>query len=164
MNLSRLYVDARVFERDVAKLRRGQRTEVTVSALPGITLEGSVTFIGQKIDPSTRTLTLRTALDNPDGNLKIGMFSKVRVFTGEENPVLSIPMAALLEENGDSYVFVPHADGFLLTPVQVGHHDENHVEIIEGLADGEQVVVDGAYGLFSMIKQSTGKAGHTHSH
>jgi len=164
MDLGRLYVDAQVFERDVARLRKGQRTEVTVSALSGSVFNGEVIHISQQIDPDTRTLAVRTAIDNPGETLKVGMFATVRIFTGQEAPALSVPAAAVIEDHGESFVFVPEGEGYRLTPVQTGFQDETLVEITGGIVEGQDIVVKGSYGLYATLKQASGSAAHTHAH
>jgi cobalt-zinc-cadmium efflux system membrane fusion protein len=164
MDLSTLFVEAQVFERDVARLCEGQRTEVTVNARPGTIIEGEVIHISQQIDPDTRTLAVRTAVDNPGEELKVGMFVTVRIFTGRETPVICVPASALVEDGGGhGYVFVPHGDGYQLTAVEIGYQDEEQVEITAGLSAGQPVVVEGSYGLYATLKQASGTAGRTHS-
>ncbi len=162
MDLSRLFVEAQVFERDVALLDEGQRTEVSVNALPGTAIQGEVIHISRQIDPETRTLAVRTAIDNPGDELKVGMFVTVRIFTGQDTPVLCVPAEAIIEDGGRGYVFVPRDAGYQLTPVETGYQDEAHVEITAGISEGQTVVVNGSYGLFATLKQSSGSAAHVH--
>jgi len=155
MDLRRLYVDAQLYERDIARVKKGQRTEVTVSALPDMRFEGSVVYIGQTIDPSTRTLMVRTLIDNPRGELRIGMFARVKIFTGNGKTALCVPLDSVLEEQGESFVFVPAGDSYRLVAVKTGARDGHWVEIIGGLAEGDVVVAKGSYGLYSMLRQSS---------
>jgi cobalt-zinc-cadmium efflux system membrane fusion protein len=157
MDLRRLYVDAQIYEQDIGRVSLGRRTETTVNAVPGRRLEGTVVYIGQKIDEATRTLALRTEIENPGGALKAGMFARVKIFAGNDGPILCIPARAILEEKGKSFVFVPDGDAYRLVPVTVGVGDGLWIEIREGLNEGDQVVTDGNYGLYSMLKQSSGR-------
>jgi len=163
MDLGRMFVDAQVFERDVAGLQRGQRIEVSVNALPGRTFDGELIHVSQRIDPETRTLAVRTALANPDGTLKVGMYATVRIFTGTDEPVLCVPAAAVIEDGGESWVFVPDGDGYSLVPVSTGAGDGELVQITAGLDEGQAVVTTGSYGLYASLRQGSGPA-QTHTH
>lgn len=158
MDLGRLFVDAQVFERDAARLRRGQRIEIAVNALPGRTFAGELIHVSQRIDPETRTLSVRTALDNPEGTLKVGMYATVRIFTGTDEPLLCVPAAAVIEDGGESWVFVPDGDGYRLVPVTTGARDGELVQVVDGLDEGQTVVTTGSYGLYASLRQGSGPA------
>lgn len=158
MDLHRLFADAQIYERDICKLRIGQKTEITVNALPGRIFTGEVIYIGQRIDPETRTLAVRTAIENPKEELKEGMFARVKIFTGSNGMVLCVPIGAVLEDRGQSFVFVSNGDAFRLVDVSTGSRDDAWVQIEGGIVEGDQVVVSGNYGLYSKFKQAGAKA------
>ena len=155
IDLRRLNVDGQLYEHDIRLVSKGQKTTISVSALPGTAYYGSVTFVGQTIDPETRTLMVRTTIDNPNGVLRTGMFARVKILTGSAAPVLCVPQAAIIEESGESFVFVPDGESYQMVPVTTGCRDAQWVEIVEGLSEGDDVVVGGSYGLYSMYKQGS---------
>ena len=159
MDLRRLNVDAQLYERDINLVSKGQKTEISVNALPGLTHEGSVIFVGQTLDPETRTLLVRTAIDNPNGALRTGMFARVKIITGSDKPVLCVPQAAVLEDRGESFIFIPDGDSYKMIQVTTGCRDADWVEIADGLSEGDEVVVGGSYGLYSMYKQGSVQTG-----
>ena len=75
--------------------------------------------------------------------------------TGSDSPVLCVPQEAVIEERGRCFVFVPVGEAYRMVPVGTGGRDAAWVEIVEGLADGDEVVVGGSYGLYSMFKQGS---------
>jgi cobalt-zinc-cadmium efflux system membrane fusion protein len=159
MDLRRLYVDAEIYERDISRVRRDQPTEIAAISLPEKIVSGKVILVEDIVDPETRTIKVRTEIDNVDGSFKVGMFAHVKIFTGSGGSVLCTPSEAVLEENGFCFVFVPHNGDFKLVPVVTGSRDGAYVEIVEGLSEGEKVVVGGNYGLYTILRQSTQAGG-----
>jgi cobalt-zinc-cadmium efflux system membrane fusion protein len=148
----------RIFEKDLSALRLGAATEVRLNAYPDRAFDGRVEYVGQQIDPTARTLTARVVLRNQDGLLRIGLFGVARVAKGTTagEPRLVVPRTALVEVAGKSVVFVKQPDGdFELHDVTVGDSAPGKVEIVSGLRDGEEVVVDGAFTLKSAVLRSS---------
>ena len=153
-DLSRVWFLGRIFEKDLATLKVGAPAEVALNAFPDRHFEGSVEYIGQQIDPAARTLTARIGLDNPEGLLRIGLFGTVRVSKGGATgePRLVVPRTAVIDVAGKAVVFVRQPDGdFELHEVVTGDAALGRVEIVSGLRDGENVVVEGAFTLKSAI-------------
>lgn len=149
----------RLFEKDLGRVKLGARAEVQVNAYPKETFEGSIEYITQKIDPVARTVTARIRLANRDQLLRIGLFGSARVGTGEAvgRPArVVVPHTAVVEIAGKSVVFVRQADDdYELHEVVLGESALGKTEIINGLREGEQVVVDGAFTLKSVALKST---------
>ena len=106
-----------------------------------------------------RTVTARIKITNRGDLLRIGLFGTARVSTGEASarpPVLVIPRSAIIDVGGKPVCFVRHADGdFELHEVVIGEASVGKVEIVSGLREGEEVVVEGAFTLKSMVLKST---------
>ncbi len=156
-----LCVDAEVYERDLAKLRVGQEVSVSVPAYPGEVFTGRISYIGDVVKPETRTITVRSEIDNRDQRLKDGMFADVRLFQEAESPVLALPERAVLDDGEGKLVFVKTESGYRPQPVQVGVRHAAYVEVVEGLAEGDEVVLDGNFQLKSKLLEET-LEGHGH--
>lgn len=115
----------------------------TTSGLPGRSFEGRVATIGSRIDPVTRSIGVRAELPNPDGELKPGMFMTVKL-TGPERAALTVPEAAIVPEQGRTFVFVVDDGVASRREVTVGRRQPGLAEIATGLREGERVIVAGS--------------------
>jgi cobalt-zinc-cadmium efflux system membrane fusion protein len=124
----------------------------------GAEFRGRLFFLGTTMDDKTRTIEGRIEVANPDGRLKAGMFVEASLRTDEDRTALVVPEGAIQEVQSRPAVFVRTAPGtFVLRPVEVGEHLDSSVEITNGLAAGDQVVVAGAFLLKSeLLKKSLG--------
>jgi len=145
IDISRVWIDANVFEKDLERVKRGQEVRVSVPAFPGVTFTGSVILVSSVVDPETRTIKVRTEVPNPDGRLKPDMFANVEIVTDAHRTAISIPQSAVLDDNGASVVFVADGNGYSRRPVKVGIRSDDRVEIVDGLVAGDMVVVKGNY-------------------
>jgi membrane fusion protein, heavy metal efflux system len=161
MDPSVLWVDAEVFERDIAQLHRGQEVTISVPAYPGEIFRGRVSYIGDTVKEETRTIAVRSEVPNGDQRLKAGMFASIVFALREERPVLSLPERALLDEHGELFVFVRAGDEFIPRAVQVGVRHDGFCEIAYGIDEGEEVVVKGNFQLKSKLAGEDLK-GHVH--
>lgn len=135
-------LDFTVPETSLFVLRRGLPVTAVAAGLPNRTFNGTVTNIDSRVDPVTRSVTVRAELDNPDGLLRQGMFMTVTL-QGEREPTLVVPEESLVPERGHAYVFVVHDNVVERREVRTGKRRPGYVEIVEGLAEHERVVVDG---------------------
>jgi len=152
MDLSRVWIDANVFEKDLQQVRPGQEVKLTVPAFPGSTFSGKVILINSVVDPDTRTVKVRTEVANPDGRLKPDMFANVQIVTALNRTAISIPQSAVLNDEGKTVVFIADGNGYKKRQVQAGIQNNDRVEIIDGLAAGDKVVVKGNYLLLQQSK------------
>jgi cobalt-zinc-cadmium efflux system membrane fusion protein len=152
IDLSRVWIDANVFEKDLQQVRPGQEVRLTVPAFPGVTFSGRVILINSVVDPDTRTVKVRTEVVNPDGRLKPDMFANVQIVTALNRTAISIPQSAILNDEGKTVVFVADGNDFKKRQVQAGIQNNDRVEIVDGLAAGDKVVVKGNYLLLQQSK------------
>ena len=153
IDLSQVWVDANVFEKDLQRVRTGQEVKLTVPAFPQTTFSGRVIFVDSVVDPDTRTVKVRTEVANPDGRLKPDMFANVQIVTDVNRAAISVPQSAVLNDEGKTIVFVADGNTFDKRQVQAGIQDNDRVEIIDGLKAGDKVVVKGNYLLLENSKQ-----------
>ena len=145
IDLSSVWIDANVFEKDLARVRRGQEVRVTVPAFPGVAFSGRVILISSTVNPDTRTVPVRTEVPNPDGRLKPDMFANVEIITDVRRAAFSLPLSAVLDDGGQKIVFVQTDKGYEKHIVATGIQSNDRVEILDGLQAGDKVVVKGNY-------------------
>lgn len=153
INLARVWVDADVFEKDLAQVQLNQLVKVTVFAYPGEVFSGKVIFISPLVDPETRTVKVRTEVPNPGGKLKLGMFADIHIQTRQNRSTLVVPQTAVLEDQGKDVVFVAANGGYEKREVVRGILSGDRLEILQGLASGDKVVVKGNYLLLEESKR-----------
>ncbi len=158
-DLSEMWFLARLFEKDLEIVRVGAPVDVQLNAYANARFSGSVTLIGQQIDPVARTVTARIPLKNRDGLLRLGLFGSALVgVAGEDGaePRLVIPRNAVTEIAGKQVVFVLQPDGdYEVHPVVLGTSAPGLVEVVSGLREGEQVVSEGVFTLKSLVLKSS---------
>ena len=152
IDISRVWIDANVFEKDLERVKRGQEVKVAVPAFPGSSFSGRVILVSSVVDPETRSVKVRTEVPNPDGRLKPDMFANVQIITDLHRTAISIPQSAVLNDGGKTVVFISEGNGYKKRVVTTGLQGNDRVEIIEGLIDGDKVVVKGNYLLLQQSK------------
>jgi RND family efflux transporter MFP subunit len=152
IDISRVWIDANVFEKDLERVRNGQQVKLTVPAFPGTTFSGRVILISTVVDPDTRSVKVRTEVPNSDGRLKPDMFANVQIVTDMNRSAISIPQSAVLDDGGKSVVFVAENGGYKKRVVTAGIKGNDRVEIIDGLGAGDKVVTKGNYLLLQQGK------------
>lgn len=147
-DLSKLWAVAQVPEEQSGMALTGQAVQVEVPALDGQRIMGKVIFVGQTVNPQTRTVLVRVALDNPTGQLKPEMLATMLI-DGKPKDTLVVPAGAVVREDNTDYVFIASEDGnrFRQVKVQLGPESRGVRPVLNGLASGAQVVVDGAFHL-----------------
>ncbi len=164
-DLSTVWVLADVPEKDIGFVQyRGDDSglvEVQVSAYPGQFFRGKVVYRGDVLDAATRTMRVRVEVSNSDGRLKPEMYATVRVVSKPEPDAITIPKAAVQQDHGESIVFVRvNEQEFGRRIVHIAEQNDKHVHVLDGLTEGEEVVVVGAYMLKSeLARQQEGAVG-----
>jgi RND family efflux transporter MFP subunit len=144
MDFSRIKVSVAVSPEDAALIRKGQEVVLRVGALPGRDFRGVVRIVNLTADPLTKKFDIETAFDNPDGLLRPGTFGDIVFEVQTRENALAVPQKAVLE---NSYVFVVENGKSVKKPVTLGIQNTSMVEVLDGLAEGEAVVVEGNFGL-----------------
>jgi membrane fusion protein, heavy metal efflux system len=151
-NLSTVYVQAQVYEKDLGQVRVGQTASITVDSYPGEHFAGNVASISDLIDPQTRTAAVRCQVANPGGRLKLDMLATVQFPTSTKRATLSVPADAVQTVDGKSVVFIRSSPSrFSIRQVETGVTSEGRTEIIRGVRDGEPVVSRGAFAVKSVL-------------
>ena len=131
-----------VAERDLGAVSVGQPVMVRARSYPGRVFEGRVSVIYPQLNKDTRTARIRIELSNPDSALLPDMYVDAEIDTGSPQAVLTVPESAVLDSGSRQAVFVDKGEGrFEPRDVKLGHRGGGYVEIREGIAEGEPVVV-----------------------
>lgn len=165
VDLSEVWFLGRVFEKDLGRLVTGAKCGVQLNAFPSERFEGTVEYVGLQIDPVARTLTARIRLKNETGRLRLGLFGTAQVEVEESRadaPQVLIPRTAVTDVGGKRIVFVKAQDGdFVVHEITLGDSALAQVQVLSGLDENEEVVINGVFTLKSLLLKSTlGEDGH----
>ena len=147
VHMETLKVVANVLEKDIAFMKPGMKAKILTEAYPGKPFEGTVVRINKALDLATRTLQAEINIPNPGRLLKPGMFAKIEVVLTEKPNALAVPREAILEEGAKRAVFVVEGNKALRKPVVTGIEENQLIEVVEGLRDGDKVIVRGQESL-----------------
>jgi membrane fusion protein (multidrug efflux system) len=134
-------------EREMRLIQAAQPVQMLVDALPGTVFTGSVARVSPVVDASTGTFRVVAQFKDDSGQLRSGMFGRVRVVYDQRADALVVPRSALVGDDKDASVFVVEADVAKRRKVKLGYADGGQVEVVDGIAEGEQVVTLGQAAL-----------------
>ena len=139
-DLSAVWLTANVQEKDIRHLSKGQGVSAVLAAYPGEVLRGKVLFVGDLLDPETRSIKVRAAFPNPESRFKPGMFGTMN-FDGFPEKVLTVPTSAVVQMGGSSFVF-EQVKRWVLAPreVEPGVQRNERIIIKRGLTAGAIVL------------------------
>jgi len=143
-DLSQVWVIAEVPERDAARLKLGITADVQLQSLPGEVFKGKVGYLYPMLNDSSRTLQVRIELPNKGNRLRPGMYANV-AFTGQTHEALSVATESIIATGKRKLVIVKEANGYRPVEVTTGQERDNATEILNGLTEGEEVVVSGQF-------------------
>ena len=146
VDLSRVWLEGEVYERDLGVVRVGQRVSAELAAAPGASFTGRVEYVAPTLSTETRTARVRVALSNADYQLKPGMAATLRLQGRAQARALTVPRAAVLSTGERNLVFVKRADGMLEPRVVVlGATSNERVAVLSGLVRGDSVVASATF-------------------
>ena len=153
-DLSRVWVIAQVPEAESSAVKLGQTVQVEVPALGNGPLTGKLIFVSDIVNPETRTVTVRTEMENPHRDLKPAMLATMLIQSRPQERLV-VPSAAVVREDNSDYIFVATGPKqFRLTSVKLGP-EQNHLRVVDsGLKAGEKIVVEGAFHLNNERKRA----------
>ncbi|MGW8267440.1 MAG: efflux RND transporter periplasmic adaptor subunit, partial [Longimicrobiales bacterium] len=145
-DLSRVWIEAEVFEKDLSLIRNGLHGMVSLEAYPGETFHGSVSYVYPTVSTGARTGRVRLELANPDLKLKPGMYASVELHLAAEEETVLVPRSAVLQTGERSIVFHRMSNG-QLHPMEVvtGLSDRDQIQILSGLGEGTVVAASAAF-------------------
>ena len=139
---------ANVVEKDLSRIAAGLSTEVEVDAFPKEIFHGRIARIAPVLDPATRTAEMEVEIPNAGFRLKPGMYARVRFVVDQRKNAVVVPRNAVVDLGGQRGVFVTKPDNSVkFQIVKTGLEEQELVEIVDGVAEGTQVVTTGAGAL-----------------
>ena len=144
-DLSSVWIIVDVFEHQLTWVKVGNKAEIQVQGVPGKTWEGKVDYIYPELNPKTRTLKVRLTIDTPKKILKPNMFANVTLFTNSKQ-ALTVPSESIIYyENSPRLVKVVAENKYQPIEVKIGMKSNGQVEILEGIEDGDEILVSGQF-------------------
>jgi Cu(I)/Ag(I) efflux system membrane fusion protein len=138
---SSVWVQADVFEQDIATVGIGQKAKIRINAYPGEVFEGRIAYVYPTLKAETRTVPVRIELANPKGKLKPAMFADVEIPVAGATQVVTVPNSAVIDSGSKQVVIVQLGEGrFEPRPVKLGQRGSDFVQVLEGVKEGEPVV------------------------
>jgi len=163
-DLTVLWANVHVQEKDLAVVKAGAAVELRVQAYPGEAFPGRLLLVGAMLDEGTRALPARVEVANPGGRLRAGMYVDALIAAGGGRTVVAVPEAAVQDDDGRPVVFVEAGRGqYRRREVATGERSAGWVEILRGVAAGETVVTAGSFLLESEMHKESLEDGHGHS-
>ena len=147
VHLETLKVVANVLEKDIALIKIGMKVKILTEAYPDKPFEGTIVRINKALDLATRTLQAEINVPNTGHLLKPGMFARIEVALKEKPGALVVPRTAVVEEEGRQFVFVVEGNQAIRKPIVTGIEQDPLIEVVEGVKDGDKIVVRGQESL-----------------
>ena len=147
MNIDKVKTEIGLPEIHIARIHIGNPVDVTVDTYPGIIFKGTVSTINPMVDPVSRAFTVKVEIPNKNHRLKPGMFARVKIYPTIHKGALIVPFKSVMKREGTTVVFVIEGTTVKLRAVTAGITNEREIEVIDGVKEGEEVVVEGHYGM-----------------
>ena len=158
-DLSTVWVQADLYEKDIAIIRKNLPVKIVVDAYPHDLFTGRITYISDLLDPKTRTAKVRCEVSNPTGRLKLDMFATISIPTPQGRSAVMVPSAGVQQINDQPVVFVRVAPSeFDRRRVTLGVREGDWVEVSSNVKPGEMVVAQGSFALkATLLREQIGE-------
>ncbi|TNE64624.1 MAG: efflux RND transporter periplasmic adaptor subunit [Alphaproteobacteria bacterium] len=155
----RIWVEAQLSPEKAARIEQGAQAWVTKN---GISMTGTVVQVHHRVDEATRTLAVRIEVNNQEDSLHPGQFTDVAIQTGEAERVIAVPDSAIMLLGGQQVVFKREGDELRPMPLDLGASKGGWTEVKVGLFGGDEIVIENAFLIKSLILKSKMGEGHGH--
>ena len=143
-NLDTVWVTGDAFEQDLGLVHRREPVDVQFAAYPGEVVHANIAMVGDSLDPNTHSVKVRVVIPNPQHRYKPSMFATLRIARPAQMQLM-VPLEAVLHDGDKTEVYVPQRQGkYLARQVITGATHNKQIEILSGLSDGDEVVIQGA--------------------
>ncbi len=146
-DVDNLQLTASIPERYVASLKIGLHAEVVLEAYPDVIFNATIVRVSPVVDATSRTKEVILNFDKKDSRINAGMFAKVKLYTEEYSGAIVIPSSAVIDKNGDDCVYVVEDSKASLRQIKTGNSVDTMIQVLEGIEEGEAVVVEGMRAL-----------------
>jgi cobalt-zinc-cadmium efflux system membrane fusion protein len=144
-DLSKVWLSTYVRETDAYSIHVGQPLDFTVTALPGRSFSATIDYVASALETNSRRLLVRATVENPDGALKPEMFASVNIFTDADTNAVAVPRESIVQDGRTTRVWVVRDDRTIeLRRVKTGLSSGSMIQVLEGLAAGDSIVVRGS--------------------
>lgn len=147
VDISQIKVQAKVLESEIGKMKVGYEASLRFSAYPGKTFKGHVEAVSPIINPEDRTCAVHIAVENPQEEIKPGMHAEVEIAADIYKDRLLVPQEAVLVRGGRKLVFTVEEGLAKWRYIEVGLENKDYAEILDGVKEGEMVIVEGHFTL-----------------
>ncbi len=144
LDYSKVKIAVAVSSEDIGRVRKGQEAVLRVGSLPGRDFRGAVRVVNLTADPLNKKFGVEVVIGNPEGTLRPGTFGDLVFEVQSHENALVVPQTAILE---NSYVFVVEGQKAVKKTVALGIQNTTKIEVLDGLAEGDAVVIEGNFGL-----------------
>ena len=141
-------------EREYRRIDPGQEATIGIDALPDASFDAIVARVSPVVDPMTGTFKITIEVSDPSRRLKPGMFGRIDIVYDSREMVLQIPRAAVIDEGGESAVFIVSQDTAERRIIRTGYAEGGNIEVVDGLEDGDEIVIVGQGNLKNGSKVS----------
>jgi membrane fusion protein, heavy metal efflux system len=158
-NIDTMWMLANVAENDSPAFQVGQPVQVSISAFPGRLFDGKITTVGASVDPNTRRVLVRSEIEDPQHELRSGMFANFVISVGAPVRSPAIPLGGVVREGDGSQTVWVTADRrrFMQRTVKIGDQRDGYRQILDGVHPGELVATDGAIFLSNMLATASAR-------
>ncbi len=147
VDMEEMIVRINITEQDIPYLKKGLKAVLKVDAYPDEEFSGEISRVSEMVDPQTRTLPIEVKISNKEHMLKSGMFARIKIIAAQLKNVLVLSQDAIVQELGEKFVFLVENNIADKRKVILGRRDDGKIEILEGIREGDQVIVFGQQGL-----------------
>ncbi|MEA2064984.1 MAG: efflux RND transporter periplasmic adaptor subunit [Patescibacteria group bacterium] len=147
VNTSGIKIELSLTEFDIGQVSVGQDVKIALAAYPNDEFIGQIYYVSLMADATSKKFPIKIQLDNKDGKIKAGMVADVKIVTAKQKNVLVIPMSAVFIEDGIEKVYTVENYIVQIKNIKTENIDDNEVKIVEGLIEGEEIIVRGNYEL-----------------
>ena len=161
-DLSSVWVDLRVYQKDLPFVRRGQPVVITAGHGIPDTHQATIAYVGPLVGEQTRTALARVILPNPDGHWRPGLFVTGNIVVENRDVPLLVPKTALQTIDTRPAVFLATPEGFAPQPITLGRSNDTYIEVTSGIAPGQRYVTQGTFTLKAQLAKGTFGDGHAH--
>ena len=161
-DLSTRWLKLSVSSRHISRVHVGQTVKARFDELPGVVIEGRITWVDTAVDPRSRMVQARAVVTEQTDRVKTGLFGDAEIILGEPSPAMLVPRDAVQRHENGTYVFVrEQPDLFALRRVAIGASAGDTVEVLAGLSSNDPIVADGSFIVMSEFLKSRLGAGCT---